>query len=130
MKYDFFNYNYRSAWIRALIRVNGLPLHINNDIIFFRPLRGSLEESMKELEIFTSVDEMFDYIAKRSLGRFDASDLSVTRNLELAGDVRIGWSEIRYVCTKRYGDEVYDVPQCVGLCSFEKITKASTTKGK
>lgn len=32
-------------------------------------------------------------------------------------DERTGWKDTRYVCVKRMGNEVYAVPQCIGMCA-------------
>lgn len=35
--------------------------------------------------------------------------------------IRINWKETRYVCTKRFGGDKYDTPQCIGMCCMENI---------
>lgn len=117
------NHIYRDAYIRSFDRIRKGS---TGTLIFYRPHRGSLTESLQELEIFTSVDEMFDFIIENQPfdDTFDKSDLSVGE--DIGPDERIGWSETRYVLTKRCCGNIYDTPQCIGMCSFEKITKENS----
>jgi len=112
------NHIYRDAYIRSFDRIRKGS---TGTLIFYRPHRGSLTESLQELEIFTSVDEMFDFIIENQPfdDAFDKSDLSVGE--DIGPDERIGWSETRYVLTKRCCGNIYDTPQCIGMCSFKNI---------
>lgn len=88
-------------------------------MIKYRPHRGTLADAMLEEREFKSLDEMYDYIiANWGSWLFTKEDLSISDNL--GKDSRIDWKETRYVGTKRFGDKVYDVPQCIGMCSFEE----------
>ena len=58
---------------------------------------------------------MFDYIVTCWKGLFDVSDLVIDD--EESPDNRIGWLDEHYVCTKRFGDKINDVPQCIGMCA-------------
>ena len=88
-------------------------------MILYRPHRGSLADAMAEMQTFESVQEMFEYIietGKRIWGiaPYDIEDLSLS---EIIGDEeRIGWENVKYVLTRRYGRQVYDYPQCIGMC--------------
>ena len=76
---------------------------------------------MKEVKEFNTIDEMYDYILSvwnsGRLPTFQKEDLSVSEDSFI--DERIDWKECRYVCTKRFGENVYNVPQCIGYCSIE-----------
>lgn len=87
-------------------------------MIKYRPHRGSLQSSMEKMQIFNTIEEMFDYIVNTdSFHVIDKEDLSITENL--GKDNRIDWIETRYVLTKRYGIEEFEYPQCIGMCSIE-----------
>ena len=86
-------------------------------MIKFRPHRGSLSEAMSEMKIFDSKEDMFNAIVEDWNGAISYEDLSITENL--GEDKRTDWEETRHVCTKRIGNEVYDTPQCIGMCSLE-----------
>lgn len=86
-------------------------------VIKYRPHRRFLDESMAEAQTFSSIDKMFDYIVSQNPGLFSKEDLSVGSNW--GKDQRIDWSETRYVCTRRFGDEEFCFPQCIGFCSME-----------
>lgn len=65
---------------------------------------------------------MYDFIISEwylfpDVPLFSKEDLSVGENI--GKDNRTDWKETRYVCTKRMGDTIYDIPQCIGMCSFE-----------
>ena len=64
---------------------------------------------------------MFDFIVEHQPfdDVFDKSDLSIGE--DIGPDERIGWSETRYILTKRCCGKIYETPQCIGMCSFEKI---------
>ena len=86
----------------------------------YRPHRGLLADAMKESKEFNTKEEMFNYIVETQgnfLGQrcFGVEDLIIKDNPVV--DHRIGWLDTRYVCTKRWGDEVYAVPQCIGMCA-------------
>lgn len=90
-------------------------------MIKYRPHRGGLSEAMKEEKEFNSVEEMFKYIVEdwnKNLEIFKISDLNLSE--DKGKDERIDWKEIRYICTKRIGEEVYNTPQCIGMCSIEQ----------
>ena len=86
-------------------------------MIKYRPHRRTLDESMEEERIFETKEQMFKYVTSCWDGILTEEDLSISDNL--GKDNRIDWHETRYVCTKRFGDTEYDVPQCVGMCSIE-----------
>lgn len=86
-------------------------------MIKYRPHRRMLDEAMAEMKTFSTIDEMYDYIASHSDGLFSKEDLSVSD--DLGKDRRIDWKETRYVCTRRFGAAAYSIPQCIGMCSIE-----------
>lgn len=90
-------------------------------MIKYRPHRAYLDESMELAKEFDSLDQMYDYIVKEwnalENNLFDKFDLSVSK--ESYKDDRIDWKETRYVCTRRMGKDLYDTPQCIGMCSIE-----------
>lgn len=82
----------------------------------YRAHRGSLDEAMKEAKEFITMDQMFDYIVKTDpLQILQKEDLYISE--DHGKDIRIDWSESRYVMAKRYGKNDYPLP--VGLCSME-----------
>ena len=86
-------------------------------MIKFRPHRDGLSEAMNEMEIFDSKEDMFNTIVINWDGFISYEDLSISE--DYGKDNRIDWKETRYVCTKRIGNETYDMPQCIGMCSIE-----------
>lgn len=87
-------------------------------MIKYRPHRGSLQSSMEKMQVFNTIEEMFDYIVNTdSFHAIDKEDLSITE--DLGKDDRIDWIETRYILTKRYGAEEFEYPQCIGMCSIE-----------
>ena len=86
-------------------------------MIKYRPHRFLLDESMDEMRIFNTIDEMFEFIVKDWSGCFDKGDLSISE--DFGKDNRIDWKETRHVCTKRVCSEMYEIPQCIGMCSIE-----------
>ncbi len=87
-------------------------------MVKYRPHRGMLDDAMSEAKTFDSLAEMYEYIANNSSGLFGIEDLSVTS--DLGKDPRIDWKETRYVCIRKYGSEIFDFPQCIGMCSIEE----------
>lgn len=87
-------------------------------MIKYRPQKGSLEDSMAEMKIFSSKEEMFASIVNDWSGFISYDDLSITK--DFGRDSRINLKETRYVCTRRIGSAVYDTPQCIGMCSIEE----------
>ena len=89
-------------------------------MIKYRPHKGMLSESTKGEMEFDTIDQMYDYLLEywNYLDKiFEREDLSVTK--DFGRDERINWKELRYVCTKRFGKDIYDAPQCIGYCSIE-----------
>ena len=99
-----------SHYIRELINQEKLTVK-------FRPHRGLLADSMADMRVFGSIDEMFEFIAHDLSGYLTKEDLSVSD--DLGKDQRIDWKETRYVLTKRFGSESFKIPQCIGMCSIE-----------
>lgn len=94
--------------------------------ILYRDHRGRIAEAMETIREFRSVDEMKAEIAADynkihcdvgfSGDAFSVVDISIGDNL--GADDRIGWTNTHYVCVRRLGDEVFDVPQVIGFCTF------------
>ena len=93
-------------------------------MIIYRPHRGALVDSMAEAKEFESEEEMKRYIVEESEGiwgkpAFSVDNISIMENSYV--DERIGWKDVRYVCVSRYLDEIYDVPQCIGMCATNYV---------
>lgn len=94
--------------------------------ILYRDHRGSIAEAMETIREYCSIEEMKISITAnynklhREVGfigdAFSAEDISVGDNL--GSDDRIGWTNTHYVCIRRLGDEVFEVPQVIGFCTF------------
>lgn len=88
-------------------------------MIKYRPHTGSLEKSIKETREFDTLDEMYDYIISQ-LNIDDEwiskEDLCISDSFD---DTRTDWHENRYVCLKRIGNEIFETPRCIGICSIE-----------
>lgn len=89
-------------------------------MIKYRPHKGMLSKSMKDEMEFDNIDQLYDYLLEYWNywdKIFEREDLSITK--DFGQDDRINWKELRYVCTKRFGENIYDIPQCIGSCSIE-----------
>ena len=91
-------------------------------MIRYRPVRELLIESIRDCRIFSSTDQMIAYIVHHSNSVngyrvLDESDVVISN--ESVNDKRIGWKDTHYVCVKRYGDQKYRVPQCIGYCATD-----------
>lgn len=75
-----------------------------------------LKYQRKEENLNTKED-MFNEIITNWKGFISYEDLSTSEDYEK--DNRIDWKETRYVYTKRIGNELYVIPQCIGICSIE-----------
>lgn len=87
-------------------------------MIKYRPHRRLLDEAMAEMKTFDTIDEMFTFVVQDWSGCLSKEDLSISDNI--GKDSRIDWNETRYVCTKRVGSKIFDIPQCIGMCSIEE----------
>ena len=90
-------------------------------MIKFRPHRGGLDESLKEMVEFDTIDSMLEYIVSIHNGAFGTSDIVIDDVVSY--DSRCNWNT-QYVCVKRYHDKdyikLYNCPQCIGMCDLEK----------
>ena len=90
--------------------------------VIYRPHRGGLAESMRLAQVFSSFDEMKEVIAASWASvcgtppPFDKDDIVINDD-SVVNDERTGWEDTKYVCVKRMYDEVYSVPQCIGMCA-------------
>ena len=91
-------------------------------MIVYRPVRGSLKESMKEVKEFNNEEEMKKYIVKQWDNSFSVEDMVITDTQ--IDDDRIGWGKVKHVCTKRFGNQdniaLYGTVQCIGMCTEKK----------
>lgn len=88
-------------------------------MIKYRPHRGSLADAMAEAREFATIEEMKAHVwncwnGKDGVVWFDIEDIVIGEIL--GDDSRIGWKNVRHVCIKRCGGEVYATPQCIGWC--------------
>lgn len=94
-------------------------------MIIYRPHKGGLAESMAESKEFADEEEMKAHIYQdwkksyQDLGfksaPFEIDDIVIDN--ETIEDARCGWHDTRYVCIKRFGNEKYGCPQCIGMCA-------------
>jgi hypothetical protein len=94
---------------------------MNDMKILYRPHRGSLSDAMAEMRTFDTIDGMITHVCEHHNSVFgftmiEPDDISIGDIL--GDDDRIGWKDVRYVLTSRYGKEKYDYPQCIGMCSI------------
>jgi hypothetical protein len=85
-----------------------------------------LEESMKCVKYFNTIEEMKQYIVdtywRPNNGDllFDIDDIVIKE--DSFSDDRIGWKNDHYVCIKRLGKDdyikMYGCPQCIGTCDL------------
>lgn len=93
--------------------------------IYFRPVRGTLEESMKNLKTFPNVNEMKQYIinhSEQSLGGIHYQMNDIVIDKKGVNDDRTQWRSTHYVCVTHMGGEHFDVPACIGMCTFYSNT--------
>lgn len=87
-------------------------------MIRYRPQRGGLDEAMAEAREFNTIDEMKQYVWYRWNSFTDGRELFSAEDIvigEILGDDnRIGWKNVRHVCVKRMGAQIYPTPQCIG----------------
>ena len=88
--------------------------------LIFRPVRGSLNASMREQKEFNSFKEMYDYILDKNANLIEpyytaVLDISLQNdNLNPLGeDKRIGWENTFIVC----------LPKGEGACGYFTIQK-------
>lgn len=90
-------------------------------MIIYRPQKGSLQESLAEKKEFNDENEMKRYLEKEWNGFIKFEDIVVYG--DPVGDKRIGWKDVRYVCTNKFGEEdnlkKYGFPQCIGYCATD-----------
>lgn len=88
-------------------------------MIKYRPQREYIDEAMTEARTFESLDAMkmfiLDHWRKIIPDPFSLDDIVIGQIV--GDDKRIGWKNVRHVCVKRLGKEVYYInPQCIGWC--------------
>lgn len=91
-------------------------------MIIYRPHRGGLAEAMAEAREFSTAEEMLDYIVAANTDEewgpaFDLEDLVL--GSETKDDLRNGWHDTRYVCTRRYYGQTFDPPAPIGFCATD-----------
>ena len=92
-------------------------------MIKYRPHRGGLAEAMAEAKEFDTIEEMKehvwhtwnDWVVNRQCELFDIDDIVIG---DIIGDDdRIGWKNVRHICVRRFGDQMFfEHPQCIGWC--------------
>lgn len=94
-------------------------------MLIYRPHRGSLAEAMAEAKTFNSFDEIKEYVANKWNSVWGYQILNpdnIVLDEEFHNDDRIGWKDVRYLCTKKLGDEdymeEYGNPQCIGYVGW------------
>lgn len=91
----------------------------------YRPHRGALDNSMMFVKEFDTLEELLDHIVsdcsflREDMQAFSKEDIVFSE--DLGPDTRIGWGDTRYVCVKRFYNEVYDHPQCIGYVATSYI---------
>ena len=70
--------------------------------ILYRPHRGGLDDAMRELREFNSIEEMLDYVYKEELFGDEKSieDIVYEEYGSDSSDYRIGWKTTYIVCSK------------------------------
>ena len=89
-------------------------------MIIYRPVRGSFRRAMEEARVFETEDDMKDFICSELYsydGTAAVSKEDIVIKDDPISDPRNGWEDTNYVCTKRFGHEVYETPQCIGFCA-------------
>ena len=98
--------------------------------ILYRDHRGTLDEAMKTMREYRTVDELKTGLAagynKLHHDRgyrgdaFSVEDVSISD--DLGPDDRIAWPNTHYVCIRRMGDDDFVArfgsPQAIGFCAF------------
>lgn len=92
-------------------------------MVMYRPNRGNLVDSMEEAKKFNDIQEMKKYIVDKWHGLISLEDIVIKDDPNK--DERIGWEDVRFVCTNRLGDKdyikKYGTPQCIGMCATKYI---------
>lgn len=96
-------------------------------MIIYRPHKGSLVDALAEAREFQTEEEMKAYIYEdwknsyMELGYksvpFEIEDIVIDD--KTSDDTRCGWHDTRYVCVKQIGEDIYDCPQCIGMCATD-----------
>ena len=103
-------------------------------MIKYRPHRATLQDAMKEAREFENYDELKRFVVDEWTRKSDwigeppylycteppFAESDIVIGDVLGDDDRIGWKNVRHVCTKRYGSKdymkLYGCPQCIGMC--------------
>ena len=84
-------------------------------MILYRPIRSTIDESMKEQKSFTTLEDLFNWVSLEHDKIFTRTDLIIEyRRLNHKNH----WEEYE-ICTKRIGNTVYRIPQCVGYMTIK-----------
>ena len=124
------NSNYSDETAQSILTavVNQYMTWYGNQYVITRAKPGALDDDLLDKYdyiiamnmISQSIDKMLDYIYTEPKNRygelFSRDDIII--NEPIGDDDRIGWKNVRHICVKRYGNEVYDIPQCIGMCSY------------
>ena len=91
-------------------------------MIRFRPECASLSLSLRQEQIFDSMEDMLQYVNETwsrvscFLGSEPLRPEEIVIEYESEIDRRIGWKNVRSVSIRRMIDSVYSVPMCIGYC--------------
>ncbi len=113
-------------------------------MVIYRPHKGSLADALAEAEEFQTEEEMKYHIMRQyrdyaqglleiENNYIDSNSSKIPKYIDnplfdledividdkCYDDERCGWHDTRYVCVKRMGNEVYDCPQCIGMCATD-----------
>lgn len=89
----------------------------DDPLYIYRPHRGSLDEAMQQAQEFETLEALLEHIVKENtifdgVPAFEKGDIVI--GSETINDYRIGWQDTRHVCVKKYYNEKYIIPQCIG----------------
>lgn len=76
---------------------------------------GTIDEAMEEVEEFSSIKEMCEYLVQDRKNAFDVSDIVISY---YGYDDRIDW-ETFIVTVTRYYNEKFTHPQVIGYCTIK-----------
>ena len=94
-------------------------------MIRYRPNHSTLNASIKDEELFDSLDDMISFIHaswSRSVAYMGAKEPFRPDEIIINGfgkfNPMTGYKSEHRVLVRRMTDDVYDVPMCIGFCDF------------
>lgn len=79
----------------------------------YTPHRGSFSESQKEMKVYDTIEAL-----KKDISNEYYNESDIVIKAELRYDKRVDYNK-SMVCVKRFGNEVYKTPQCIGYVERE-----------